>query len=42
MIILHAVGAALREAFAMFWAILGPLILGFTVAGVVQAVVSKR
>src|SRR2546430_17018215 len=33
---------ALWMAFAMFWEILWPLILGFTLSGVVQAVVSKR
>ena len=32
---------ALRMAMAMFWEILWPLILGFTLSGVVQAVVSK-
>jgi len=32
---------ALHMAFAMFWEILWPLILGFTLSGVVQAVVSK-
>src|SRR3954452_20333903 len=35
--ILHALGMA----FAMFWEILWPLILGFGLSGVVQAVVSK-
>src|SRR5256886_12288500 len=33
---------ALWMAFAMFWEILWPLILGFALSGVVQAVVSKR
>ncbi len=33
---------ALNMAFAMFWEILWPLILGFALSGVVQAVVSKR
>jgi uncharacterized protein len=33
---------ALYMAFAMFWEILWPLILGFTLSGAVQAVVSKR
>lgn len=33
---------ALRMAFAMGWEILWPLILGFTLSGVVQAVVSHR
>src|SRR5712691_6436797 len=36
------IGYALWMAFAMFWEILWPLILGFTLSGVVQAVVSKR
>jgi uncharacterized protein len=36
-----AVGHALWMAFAMFWEILWPLILGFGLSGVVQAVVSK-
>src|SRR5213594_3562995 len=35
-------GHALWMAFAMFWEILWPLILGFGLSGVVQAVVSKR
>jgi uncharacterized membrane protein YraQ (UPF0718 family) len=42
MMILAAVGHALWMAFAMFWEILWPLVLGFTISGVVQAVVSKR
>src|SRR5713101_4914714 len=33
---------ALYMAFAMFWEILWPLILGFALSGVVRAVVSKR
>src|SRR5436309_12662469 len=37
-----ALGHALWMAFAMFWEILWPLILGFGLSGVVQAVVSKR
>src|SRR5881296_3192924 len=37
-----AFGHALWMAFAMFWEILWPLILGFGLSGVVQAVVSKR
>ncbi len=36
-----ALGHALWMAFAMFWEILWPLILGFSLSGVVQAVVSK-
>ena len=39
--IIESVGHALAMAFAMFWEILWPLILGFTLSGVVQAVVSK-
>ena len=37
-----AVGSALWMSFAMFWEILWPLILGFTISGIIQAVVSKR
>src|SRR5712664_4057554 len=33
---------ALWMAFAMFWEILWPLILGFSLSAVVQAVVSKK
>src|SRR5207249_6558407 len=33
---------ALWTAFAMFWEILWPLILGFAISGLVQAVVSKQ
>jgi uncharacterized membrane protein YraQ (UPF0718 family) len=40
--ILHSVLEALYMAFAMFREILWPLILGFTLSGIVQAVVSKR
>jgi uncharacterized protein len=40
--IIRALGHALWLAFAMFWAILWPLVLGFTLSGVIQAVVSKR
>ena len=36
-----ALGHALWMAFAMFWEILWPLILGFGLSGVVQAIVSK-
>src|SRR5256885_9453634 len=39
--ILTAIGHALWMAFAMFWEILWPLILGFGLSAVVQAVVSK-
>src|SRR5712671_2178553 len=40
--VLHSVLEALYMAFAMLWEILLPLILGFALSGVVQAVVSKR
>jgi uncharacterized protein len=40
--ILHSILSALYMAFAMFWEILWPLVLGFALSGVVQAVVSKR
>jgi len=40
--VLHSVLEALYMAFAMFWEILWPLILGFALSGIVQAVVSKR
>jgi uncharacterized membrane protein YraQ (UPF0718 family) len=39
--IINALGHALWMAFAMFWEILWPLILGFGLSGAVQAVVSK-
>jgi uncharacterized protein len=39
--LIAALGHALWMAFAMFWEILWPLILGFTLSGAVQAVVSK-
>ena len=42
----HAIGPAVANSllmsFAMFWEILWPLILGFTISGIIQAVVSKR
>ena len=40
--IITALGHALWMALAMFWEILWPLILGFGLSAVVQAVVSKR
>jgi len=40
--IITVLGHALWMAFAMFWEILWPLILGFGLSAVVQAVVSKR
>jgi hypothetical protein len=39
---IDAVERALSMAFAMGWEILWPLILGFTLSGVVQAIVSHR
>src|SRR6201981_1893556 len=39
--IAHALVSALSMAFAMGWEILWPLILGFALSGVVQAVVTK-
>src|SRR5438309_6018872 len=39
--LVDTLGKALWMAFAMFWEILWPLILGFGLSGVVQAVVSK-
>jgi hypothetical protein len=40
--IVQAIGQALAEAFDMFWEVLWPLILGFGLPGVVQALVSHR
>lgn len=40
--IITAVGYALKTAFGMFWEILWPLVLGFTLSGVVQALVPHR
>jgi uncharacterized membrane protein YraQ (UPF0718 family) len=40
--IIESIGSALLTAFSMFWEILWPLILGFTLSGVVQAVVSHK
>jgi len=40
--ILFAIGQALLTAFDMFWDVLWPLVLGFALSGVVQAVVSHR
>jgi uncharacterized membrane protein YraQ (UPF0718 family) len=42
MLMLQAIGQALYMAFSMFWEILWPLILGFTLSGIVQAVVSHQ
>ncbi len=40
--ILHALRQAVLTAFSMFWEILWPLILGFALSGIVQAVVSHQ
>src|SRR4051794_18147023 len=40
--VLGAIGNALKMAFEMFWEVLWPLILGFGLSGVVQAVVSHK
>lgn len=40
--IVHSVAHALWMAFAMFWEILWPLILGFTLSAAIQALVSKH
>ncbi len=42
MFIITAIGQALFTAFSMLWEILWPLILGFTLSGIVQAVVSRQ
>ncbi|MBV9228595.1 MAG: permease [Chloroflexi bacterium] len=42
MIILTSIGQALYMALSMFWEILWPLILGFALSGIVQAVVSHQ
>ncbi len=40
--IITSIGQALFTSFSMFWEILWPLILGFTLSGIVQAVVSHQ
>lgn len=40
--IINSIGQALLMSFSMFWEILWPLILGFTLSGIVQAVVSHQ
>ena len=40
--IVTAIGQALYTSFTMLWEILWPLILGFTLSGIVQAVVSHK
>src|SRR5438045_9794191 len=42
MSILSAIGDALFMAFSMLWEILWPLILGFALSGIIQAVVSHQ
>src|SRR6266568_1625493 len=42
MSIIVSIGQALFMAFSMLWEILWPLILGFTLSGIVQAVVSHQ
>lgn len=39
---MQSIGQALYTSFSMFWQILWPLILGFTLSGIVQAVVSHQ
>jgi uncharacterized protein len=40
--IVNSISQALFTSFSMFWEILWPLILGFTLSGIVQAVVSHQ
>lgn len=40
--VLQSIGHALFTSFSMLWEILWPLILGFTLSGIVQALVSHR
>src|ERR1700730_10736755 len=40
--IINNIGQALFTSFSMFWEILWPLILGFTLSGIVQALVSHQ
>ena len=42
MVILDALGDALRTAFDMFWEVLWPLVLGFGLSAIVQVFVSHR
>ena len=42
MAIIEAIGMALKTAFDMFWDVLWPLILGFGLSAIVQALVSHR
>ncbi len=40
--IVNSIGQALFTAFSMFWEILWPLILGFTLSAIVQALVPHK
>jgi uncharacterized protein len=40
--IINSIGLALFTSFSMLWEILWPLILGFTLSGIVQALVSHQ
>ncbi|HVB60302.1 MAG TPA: permease [Ktedonobacteraceae bacterium] len=40
--IIQGIGQALFTSFSMFWEILWPLILGFTLSGIIQALVSHK
>src|SRR5216683_689274 len=40
--IVNSIGQALFTSFSMFWEILWPLVLGFTLSGIIQAVVSHQ
>ena len=40
--VLYSISQALFTSFSMLWEILWPLILGFTLSGIVQALVSHR
>ena len=42
MVVLEDIGRSLREGFFMFWVTLWPLILGFSLSGVVQAFVPRE
>ena len=39
--IINSIGQPLFMAFSMFWEILWPLILGFTLSSIIQALVSR-
>ncbi len=40
--IINSIAQALLTSFSMFWEILWPLILGFTLSGIVQSLVSHQ